>query len=241
VTRLVGYRANTGTNTDTGLSTMGLQAIEGRTLQDCLFEVAQIEAGVLYVDGLGQINLRSRSRLFNPTPTVTLDMSVGGIEFGSFWREDTQNVLNDVVITNQTTGADQRYVDSGSVSQDGEFSTSLQLATNTDQDALNLAGWMVANGTLSQLSATPLIISLLHISPSQAQAVLELAPLDCIELTNCPTGAPASTQKFIVQGGVTSLASDEASVTLNLTPMPKTVGQWDTVGKWDNTDYTWAF
>jgi hypothetical protein len=239
VSRLVGYRANTGTNLDTGLSTMGLQDISGRSLQDCLFEVGQIEAGVVYVDGLGQVNLRSRSRLFNPT--ATLDMSKGGVDFGSYWREDTQNVLNDVVVTNTTTGSDQRFVDSDSVSQDGEYSTSLQLATNGDSDALSLAGWIVANGTQQQLTATPLIINLLHISPSQAQAVLELAPLDCVELTNCPGTAPASTLTYIVQGGVTSLGADAASVALNVTALPIQVAIWDDASTpWDGTA-VWAF
>ena len=239
ITRLLSYRPGPGTVLDTGLSTMGAQDITGRTLQDCLFETGQVEDGVVFVDGLGQINFRSRSRLFNPTPTVTFDMSVGGVEFGSNWREDTQNVLNDVTITNNTTGSAQRFFDADSITADGEYSTSLSLPVYLDADALNLAGWMVANGTQPQLTATPLIVNLLHITPAQAQAVLQLAPLDCIELTNCPTPAPSSTMTFIVQGGTTSLASDAASVTLNLTPLPYPVGVWDTTD-WDAAGVTWA-
>lgn len=240
VTRLLSYRPNTGSSLDTGLSTMGLQDIQGRTLQDCLLEVAQVEAGALYVNGLGGLAFRSRLRLFNPTPTVTLDMKAGGVDFGSNWREDTQNVRNDVTITNQTTGSDQRFTDPASITSDGEYAASTQRPVNSDADALNLAGWMVANGTRQQLTATPLIINLLHLTAAQAQAVLSLKPLDCLQLTNCPTPAPAATLTFIVQGGTTSLAADAATVTLNLTPMPEPVGVWDSTN-WDATNATWAF
>lgn len=240
VTRLLSYRTNTGSSLDTGLSTMGLQSIQGRSLQDCLLEVGTTEGGVVFVDGLGQVNFRSRSRLFNPTPTVTLDMKAGGVNFGSNWREDTQNVLNDVTLTNATTGSDQRSYSSSSITSDGEYSTSLSLPTNTDNDAANLAGWMVINGTQQQLTATPLVIDLLHLTASQAQAVLQLKPLDCVRLTNCPTPAPASTMTFIVEGGTTSLAADAAAVTLNVTPVPYPVGVWDSTN-WDAAGVTWAF
>jgi hypothetical protein len=99
---------------------------------------------------------------------------------------------------------------------------------------------MVANGTQANLTATPLVINLLHLSPAQAQAVLQLKPLDCIQLTNCPVPAPATTQTFIVQGGTTSLAADAASVTLNVTPLPYPVGVWDST-TWDAAGVTWAF
>ena len=240
VTRLLSYRTNTGSSLDTGLGTVGVQSITGRSLQDCLLEVGQVEAGAVFVDGIGQVNFRSRSRLFNPTPTVTLDMSAGGVDFGSNWREDTQGVINDAIVTNSTTGSDQRFYSASSITTDGELSTSYSLPLNADADALNLAGWIVVNGTQQQLTATPLIVNLLHLTAAQAQAVLQLAPLDCIQLTHCPAPAPASTMTFIVQGGVTSLASDAATVTLNLTPLPYPVGVWDST-LWDATTATWAF
>lgn len=239
ITRLLSYRPNTGSNLDAGLSLMGLQDIAGRSLQDCLLEVGQVEAGVVYTDGAGRVTMRSRSRLFNPTVTATFDMSAGGIDFGSNWREDTQNVVNDVTITNSTTGSEQRFYNAASIALDGEFSTSLQLPVNTDAAALDIAGWTVANGTQQQLTATPLIINLLHLTADQAQAALTLAPLDCIQLTNCPTPAPASTMTFIVQGGVISLAADAASQTLNLTPLPPAVAVWDSTN-WDAAP-VWAF
>jgi hypothetical protein len=162
------------------------------------------------------------------------------VEFGSNWREDTQNVLNDATVANTTTGSEERYYDASSITADGEFSTSLSLPLNSDSDALNMAGWLVANGTQQQLTATPLIVNLLHLTAAQAQAVLQLQPLDCLQLTNCPTPAPASTMTFIVQGGTTSLAADAASVTLNLTPLPYPVGVWDST-VWDAAGVTWAF
>ena len=240
VARLLSYRANSGSTLDTGLGTMGVQNIAGRSLQDCLLEVAQTEAGALYIDGTGKVNFRSRSRLFNPTPSVTLNMASGGVNFGSNWREDTQNVINDATVTNSTTGSEQRFYNASSISSDGEYSTSVSLPLNADSDALNMAGWLVVNGVQQQLTATPLIVDLLHITAAQAQAVLQLAPLDCIQLTGCPTPAPASTMTFIVQGGSISLAADAATATLNLTPLPYPVGVWDSTN-WDATNATWSF
>lgn len=240
ITRLLSYRANTGSSVDTGLGLMGAQSITGRSLQDCLFEVGQLEGGVVFTDGLGRVNFRSRSRTFNPTPTLTLDMSTGGIDFGSNWREDTQGVINDATITNTTTGSDQRYFNAASITTDGEYSTTYSLPFDLDTSALNMAGWIVTNGIQQQLTATPLIIDLLHVTNAQAAAVLALKPLDCIQLTNCPTPAPAATMTFIVQGGTTSLAADAASVTLNVTPLPYPVAVWDSTN-WDAATATWAF
>lgn len=239
ITRLLSYRANTGSVLDTGLGIMGAQDIQGRSLQDVLLEVGQVEAGAVFADGQGRINFRSRTRLFNPTPILTLDCNANGVDFASNFRDDTQSVINDATVTG-SSGADQRFYNAASVTSDGEYSTSLQLPIQADTDALNMAGWIVGNGVVEQVTATPLVVDLLQCTPAVALGVAQLQPLDCIQVTNCPTGAPASTMTFLVQGGTLSIAADAVTATLNTTPVPIAVGVWDSA-HWDATSPTWSF
>ena len=222
ITRLLSYRPNTGSVTETGYGYMGTQDIQGRSLTDCLLEVGQVEGGAVFVDGLGRVNFRSRSRLFNPAVTVTLDCLTGCVDFGSNWREDTQNVLNDVTVS-RNGGADQRYYDATSITKDGEYSTTVTLAVDTDANALSTAGWMVSNGTPSQSVCSPILVDLLHCPAATALAVLQLKPLDCVQIVNAPVPAPAATMTFIVQGGSLSLAVDAQQASLNVTALPPTV------------------
>jgi len=239
ITRLLSYRANTGSVLDTGLGIMGTQDIQGRSLQDVLLEVGQVEAGAVFVDGQGRVNFRSRTRLLNPTPILTLDCNANGVDFASNFRDDTQSVINDATVTG-SSGADQRFYNAASITADGEYSTSLQLPIQADTDALNMAGWIVGNGVVEQVTATPLVINLLQCSAAVALGVAQLQPLDCIQVTNCPTGAPASTMTFLVQGGTLSIAADAVTATLNTTPVPIAVGVWDSA-HWDATSPTWSF
>lgn len=248
ITRLLSYRPNYGTVLDTGLGTMGFQDIQGRSLTDCLLEVGQVEGGVVFVDGLGRVNFRSRSRLFNPAVTVTLDCLAGDVSFGGNFREDTQNVLNDVTVSG-SSGAAQRYYDAASIDQDGEFSISISLPIQLDTAALDMAAWMVANGTLEQVTIDSLTVNLLTCPAATAAAVLALQPMDVIQVTNIDvnaTRAPATTMTFMVQGGSLSLAMDAMTATLNLTPAPGSGGGvttaiWDDAATpWDGTA-VWAF
>jgi len=246
ITRLLSYRPNYGSVLDTGLGTMGMQDIQGRSLTDCLLEVGQVEGGVVFVDGLGRVNFRSRSRLFNPSVTATLDCSAGDVSFGGNFRTDTQNVLNDVTVSG-SSGAAQRYYDATSISLDGEFSTSISLPIQTDAAALDMAGWMVANGIQEQITIDSLTVNLMTCSAATAAAVVALQPMDVIKVTNIDvnaTRAPATTMTFFVQGGQLSLAMDAMSATLNLTPAPSgssgvTTSVWDS-SNWDSSA-VWAF
>lgn len=215
IARLLSYRANAGSVLDTGLGYMGQQDIQGVSLQQALFDVAAVEGGVVFADGQGRINFRSRSRLYNPTPVVTLDCATGCVDWPSQWREDTQNVINDMTVT-RNGGADSRAVNAASISGfDGEFSNTLTLDIDTDSNALAMAQWIVACGIQPQITVTPLQVDLLHAPSPVALAVLQLDPLDCIQVVNCPAFLPASTMTFIVQGGDLSIGVDAAVAALN--------------------------
>ena len=243
ITRLLSYRPNTGMVLDTGLGYMGEQDIKANRCNKPCSTALRSKAASCFIDGQGRVNFRSRSRLFNPTPNVTLDFSQGAVSFGSNFREDTQNVLNDVTVT-RNGGADNRFVNAASVNgPDGEYSNQVTLDIDTDANAMNMAGWMVAQGVAEQISATPLQVNLLQLAetnlPLVAQ-ILQLRPFDVVQLVNCTwQGAPASTMTFMVQGGQWTLAADAASVSLTTTPLPPVVGTWDST-LWDSTAAVWA-
>jgi hypothetical protein len=222
IARLLSYRPNYGMVLDTGTVTMGIQEIQGRSLTDCLLEVGQAEAGAVFVDGLGRVNFRARSRLTSPTTTVTLNCLAGDVMVGGTFRDDTQNVLNDVTVSTPL-GSDQRYYDASSINLDGEFSTSVSVPLQTDAQALALATWMVQNGVQENLTFDSLTVNLLTCSAATAAAVLALKPLDIVQVTNIDvnaTRAPSTTMSFVVQGGTLTLGMDAMTATLNVTPMP---------------------
>lgn len=221
ITRLLTYRTNLGTGTiDTGLSNMGGDNIDGQTLQQALLDVANTEAGATYADGHAKINFRSRSRLISPTTAVTLDASTGAVDTPSTFRDDIQGVRNDLTVA-RSGGSDQRVMDATHVTANGDYADSLTLNIDTDANALTVATFLLGLGTADQLATPNLTVNLLALlhrgDTTTVTAVLQLAPLDQIALSNLPTNSPSS-PTLTVQGGTVTRSAEEFSAELYATP-----------------------
>lgn len=225
VARLLSYRPNFGLVTDVPQGTVGVQQTSGMTLQEALLQTSASEGGALWSDGLQQIVMRSRSRLFNPDVTLSLDVSK--VSGGTRFRDGVEGLVNDVTV-NRVGGATVRVIVPESFEQDGQVATSLDLIVETDLDALAMAGWIAGNGATEQVASPSLGIDLYReTDPAIVTSVLALQPLDVIELTGLPDTAPASTVRYMVQGGELTMSPQQVQVTLYTTALPLPVFSWD--------------
>src|SRR5581483_29397 len=225
IARLLRYRTNFGSSLDLGDMVMGPATTDGMTLQAALFEAAQADGGVVFADGQGQIVFRARIVNYDPAAQLTLDASQKHVSFPTSLRDDIQFMLNDVTVT-RPNGAAQRVVDNTSVTKDGEAASSLTLNVATDWEALQLAGWAVAQGRQEWVGVPSLTVDLMHAGTAVALAICQLQPLDMITLTNLPSPLPSSLN-LQVQGVSLSLATDAQTATLFCSPVAPAVWRLD--------------
>lgn len=216
IARLLSYRTNLGSSLDLGDMVLGPALTDGETLQAAVLDAGRADGGVVFADGQGQVVFRARVVNYDPTPQLTLDASQGGVSYPTGVRDDIQFMLNDVTVS-RPDGADQRVVDQPSIDRDGEVATSVTLNVDSDWDALQLAGWMVAQGRQEWVGVPSLTVDLMHAGTAVTLAICQLQPLDMITVTNLPAPLPSSLT-LQVQGVSFSLAVDAQTVTLFCSP-----------------------
>lgn len=230
IARLLSFRPNNGSALDVAQGNIGLHQIAGISLQQALLEAAKAETGLLYVDpnNAAKVTFLARWRLRNPTTAVTLDITAQQTTPDVNIREDTQQLFNDVTVT-RPGGAAQRVVDTASQAGPlGVRATSVSLIVNSDQDALNTAGWLVAN----QKTPTPNVPQLVHdaLTEPQAtvattQAVLAAGPLSRVTFANRP--ADFSVTDALVQGHTDTIGVDVFTVAFNTSRLPRPTLRFD--------------
>lgn len=218
--RLLTYRKNTGINFPaTGLGVVGVHSTDGDTLQQALYDTADVEPGLVYADGQGRVTFLNRTVLFNRSASLTLNAGAGQVAASTVFRDDIQYLVNDVTVT-IPDGSSQRYFDPTSVSQDGTTATQLDLIADSGSDALQIAKWLVSYGIQEQVSATQLDVDLLtEPSATVVQGVLAVKPLDVVTVTGLPPSAPASSVTYQVQGGSITVGVEEFGVSLFTAPI----------------------
>lgn len=224
-TRLLSYRTNNGAALDVGAGVIGAHPTAGVTLTQALLDTAKAEGGYLYADGSSRVTLLSRTRLRNPAVAVTLDITAQQVTADLRYRKDRQQVVNDVTIA-RPGGVAQRVVDATSQTRDGVRTKSDTLILASDTDALNAAGWTVANNKTPRTRTPDLTVDLLtEPSVAVAQAVLALKPLQRISLANPPTTAP--TNDVLVQGFSYTVGVDVLEAQFFTSPLPRPTLRFD--------------
>lgn len=233
VTRLLAYRANTGSSIAAGSGTAGAVDLSTATLQQALLETAVVEGGYLYVNGSGQVVLLNRNTQYNPASALTLDSSLAQVQADTTFRIDTQQLANDVTIT-RPDGAAQRATDVTSYAAYGDRPVSLAAPFASDADALEAAYWTLANRKDAKVRAPGLTVDLLN-EPTTGvvQACLALTPWKRVTVTNLPSTAPAATVDVIVQGWTETLSVDLWSISYYTSRLPLNVVIADGVGTAD--------
>lgn len=220
--RLGTYRPNPGVSSTGTVGTVGSEDTAGQSLGDAFTSVAVAEGGVID-SHRGVITLIGRSNNRNPTASVTLRADHGEVDLPTAWRDDTQGLVNDVTVT-RVNGATQRATNAASITADGSAQQSVTANVNSDRDAADMAGWMVAVGTQEALSSPTLTVNLYtRADPVLTMAVCGLKTFDVVTLTGLPAQAPASSMSFQVQGGTYTVGADTFTVQLNTTPVPPNI------------------
>lgn len=218
IARLLSYRPNFGSSLNSGLGTVGVHPTDGIDLQQALYDTADAEGGGLFADGQGRIVFLNRGWLFSPAVTLSLDDTI--VQPTTVFRDDIQDVVNDVTVTTPA-GATQRYIDAASVAADGSLAQSYNLIVGSDAAALAAAKWRVQVGVQDRTSTPQLDIDLFTVEdPAVVAAVLQLQPLNVVAVTSLPVGAAPTVDQFMVQGGQIVIAADQFDVTLATTAVP---------------------
>jgi hypothetical protein len=169
-----------------------------RSLLDALWQVADTDGGILYIDAEGNIRFVSRlTKQNSAAPSLTVDAS--DIDPGVDVTEDDDLLANDITINRVDIGAGQRLVDEVSVRQNGRYTKSVDTLLTTDQEAL------AAGGYLRAFYAQPLSrcrqISLECLVLNNWPAVLGIVLWQILRITNMPTpSAPTATMDLFVEG-----------------------------------------
>lgn len=221
--RLLTYRPNIGGTTTGTVGTVGAADTAGQSLGDALTEVAVAEGGVIDTSR-GSLNLIGRTYQRNPAPVLTLDAALGQVDIPTTWRDDPQGFVNDVTVS-RPNGATQRQFNAASITADGSSQTSVTANVNSDRDAADMAGWMVAVGTQEAITSPTLTVNLYaRASSALTLAVCALKTYDTVKLINLPATAPASTMTLQVQGGQVTVGAKDCTVQLFTTATPPGVG-----------------
>lgn len=226
IARLLSYRTNLGATLDAGQGTVGAHLTSGVTLQQALLDTAKAEGGVLYIDANGgKVDLLNRARLRNPAVATTLDITAQQTGSDLRFRKDRQQMVNDSTIT-RSGGAARRVIDATSQASDGVRAKSDTLIVATDQDALNAAGMLVANGKTPRTRSPQLSVDLLN-EPTAGvvTAALSLAPLKRVSLINPPTSAAAT--DVLVQGVTWTVGVDVFTAEFYTSPLPRPTLRFD--------------
>ena len=128
---------------DTGASTLGAaQNIEGKSALDHLLAVEQTEQGRFFITGAGDVAFHSRTHEINLTSEASfVDEEVDDLEFDF----SEANLVNDCTVTRES-GLPQRAQDATSIATYWRVSDSMSgLLYSTDEEALAMAQWRVAN------------------------------------------------------------------------------------------------
>lgn len=223
VARILSYRPNTGSALDPGFGNTGSGDCTGETEQQALLDCSSAEGGLLYSDGGGLVRFLNRGHNFNPVPVLTLDAANGEVDIPTTFVNNIANVVNDLTVS-RPNGADQRAYNAAHADQYGDITQTITANVDTDQHALDIANWNVAQGVLEQNGIPTLTVNVYALaSTAQALKVLQLRPLDCVSLINVPGVPPSVTMVVQAQGGGYDRTSESISVPLYCTPMPTSV------------------
>ena len=217
--RLLTYRPNIGGSTTSTLGSVGAGDLAGMSLGDALTDTTTAEGGVVQTHR-GSIDLTGRAKNYDATPTLTLNAATGQVDAPTTWRDDTQGLLNEVDVS-RPNGATQRAANATSIAADGVVQTSVTANVNSDRDAADMAGWMVAAGVQEALGSPTLSVNLYaRNSTTLTMALCALNTLDTVTVTNLPAFAPASAMTFQVQGGTFTVGADQFAAEFYATTVP---------------------
>lgn len=199
--RLAGIAAADYDSTGTAAEpsrTMGAQETNGKAYLDATQECAAVEDGVSFLDRTGVMRFHLRGVRLGASVGLTLGSA--DVEPDTGIVSDTDRVVNDVTVT-RVGGATQRYVNPYSVAYYGTQDDSIDLACETDEQALNAAEWIVYERGYPDERIDSVTVDL--VSKAATVDLTDALTADIstlVELTLPTPVAPSSTLSLFVEG-----------------------------------------
>ena len=200
---------------DVGVATIGSPDSTDRSAWDYMQDVATTEGGILFVSTDGRLTLYSRSRLSDVGAAVDVSVPADVVDPSTRLVHSLSGVVNDLTVT-RTGGASARVVDAASVSAYGILSESVNVISDTDEDAYSRAQWLLSLRSTPRTRLPELTLDGLT-EPSTAAAVRALDIWSRVQVTGMPSQSPESTFDLRVQGYTERIGRGGWTVTANTT------------------------
>lgn len=231
LSRIASYAGLTPTFADPSGQEMGAQATSGQSLFQAMQDVAQAEAGVLFVNGDGDLVMQGRGyRAMKTTADLTLGEQEAASDTTVTW--DTQQLVNQVTVT-RTGGAEQVVSDGTPTAL---YPASLEVNVTRDEDALAQGQWLLNKHQTTAPRLASATFDLLASPDAEDLLALEIG--DRLSLSDMPSQLWADAGDYTVEGWSKTTSLDTATLTVNLLPWDLNEAMlWDS-GLWDED--VWA-
>lgn len=205
---------------DTGAETMAYQKTDGQSVVDVLREAESTEGGVLLDDRDGNVRFRNRSHRYLASPVATLNMAAQHVGADYSPKLDRSTLLNDVEVSNPTTGEKARSASKVSSDEYG-IATGSETSVASTYDALQQkAAWLIASYAEPRNRAPSLTVDVLAhqgLTPS-AQTLLAVTVGDLLAVTNAPTQSDSTSPSYFVEGYTENIGPESYEISFNLSP-----------------------
>lgn len=211
---------STEVTTDAGVETMTYQETAGQAVVDALRECESTEGGVLFDGPDGRVKFHNRSRRYTVTPAATLDMAAQHVESDYAPRLDRSTLVNDVTVSNPTTGESARQVDTASSDEYGITTGSATSVADSYTALTEKASWQIASYAEPRMRCPSLTVDVLaHVglTPS-AEDLLDVTVGDLLAVINAPTQSDTTTPSYFVEGYTETIGPESYRITYNTSP-----------------------
>lgn len=174
---------------ETGVSTIGSLATQGRSSLAVLQEIEAAEGGVIFAGLDGVIRFHSRAHRLNPgAPALTIAAATGDPIYGLGFRLDDQDLVNDATI-GRSSGAAYRVVDAASITAHGVYAETTEINVGSDVEAAGRAAYRVAAYATPLVRANAFSVNVTTAATPATWLDLDLG--DLIAITGLTTDKPA--------------------------------------------------
>lgn len=201
---------------DVGQQLLGPQApVDGVGVLDAMRDVEAAEQGLLFADTSGSLVFQSRANRYNHV--VDVSISAKSIDPSARFAVDDQGLYNRATVT-RPDGAPQTYENAASIADLGVYPYDAAPALQTDDQALQVAAWVVNTYGVPGPRMSSAQADLLTAVLATANNALFLGISSCIQITALPTQAPAAAVSLFIEGWTETCHLGEWSVNFNTSP-----------------------
>lgn len=192
-------------------------------------DAAEADLGCLY-EPRGEVGLayRTRSSLYNQSPTLALDYATGQVSPPFEPTDDDQLTRNDVTVKRDSGSAARAVLTTGHMSTlspansgAGRYDTEVTLNVQADSQLADLAGWRMHLGTVDEARYPSVTVDLTAsgvVSAALEPQVLALDVGDRLTVAHPPAGQPPDQISQIALGFAEAINLFAHKVTANCAP-----------------------